>query len=239
MHRRLGLLALCLGMLAAHHAAAEEIQIGGIVQLPGGAPLAEIEVLLFPLLDPLNEARTVMDPAPPEPVARALTNAKGRFRLVAPHAGLWSVRVAAAGFVPEEAVLQPLIEEVELPPLELSSDVGMTVRAVDEQVRPVAGARVFLRSEGSRFRFQRSTWSPPLRSGQTDDDGTVQLPRGERERVTSRCAAASPASSRFERATESPSRGCFSHSVPVPTRSAGPTPTGGSRRRSIARSLPR
>jgi uncharacterized GH25 family protein len=190
MHRRLGLLALCLGMLAAHHAAAEEIQIGGIVQLPGGAPLAEIEVLLFPLLDPLNEARTVMDPAPPEPVARALTNAKGRFRLVAPHAGLWSVRVAAAGFVPEEAVLQPLIEEVELPPLELSSDVGMTVRAVDEQVRPVAGARVFLRSEGSRFFFQRSTWSPPLRSGQTDDDGTVQLPRGERERVTLSLSAA-------------------------------------------------
>ncbi len=190
MLRRIGLLALCLCLIGASHATAAEIRIEGTVQIPGGAALPEIAVLLFPLHDSLVEARDAFAGKSAEPVARAITNSEGRFRMMAPHAGLWSVRVEAPGFVPATATLKPLISDVELAPVELATDRGLTIRVVDEQDAPVVGARVLLRGERSGFGFERDDWTAPLRSGVTAEDGTLRLPRGERERASLSVTAA-------------------------------------------------
>ena len=79
---------------------------------------------------------------PPPPVTRAITGRDGRFRLEAPSAGVWKVRVEASGFVPIEASLQPLIERVDLPDAELTPDTGLQVRIVDGAGAPISGARV-------------------------------------------------------------------------------------------------
>ena len=52
-------------------------------------------------------------------VAETRTDAAGRFRLEAPHAGLWAVRVEAPGFASQETGIRPLIEPVELGDVEL------------------------------------------------------------------------------------------------------------------------
>lgn len=43
-----------------------------------------------------------------EPVTTAATDATGLFRLTAPDAGMWTVRLESAGWMPLEAELTPL-----------------------------------------------------------------------------------------------------------------------------------
>lgn len=175
-------LALSIFWLFALGAAAQDVPIGGRVLVPGGAPLPEASVRLFPLLDPLSETRALLDTTPREAVARATTGAEGRFQLVAPRAGLWEVRVDAPGFVPLVTELKPLIEPVELPDAELAVDTGLTVRVKGSQGSPLPGALVVLRSDGVRIpAFLRSRWTIPPRSGRVGDEGLVKLARAERE----------------------------------------------------------
>jgi len=175
-------LVLTASVLAFSTAAAEGIAIGGRVLVPGGAPLPEADVQLLPLLDPLGEVGSVLTAAKLEPVSRALTDSEGRFRIEAPHAGLWTVRVQAPGFAPLETDLKPLIEPVELPDAELTTDTGMKIKIKSADGSPVPGALVLLRSDLSRIPFFRSPWNVPLRSGRTDAEGKLRLPRGEGER---------------------------------------------------------
>jgi len=163
--------------------AADGIAVGGRVLVPGGAPLPEAEVQLLPLLDSLGKARAILDGQEPRAVVRALTDAAGRFRLSAPHAGLWTVRIAAPGFAPLATDLQPLIEPVELLDAELEVDTGMTVRVTGTSGAPVAGALVVLRADRSRLSMWGETWRVPLRHGVTDARGAVRLARGEGERT--------------------------------------------------------
>ncbi len=170
---------------AASLAAAEGVSIGGRVVLPGGGPLAEAEVQLRPLRPALVEVRARLAGETAEPAARTRTAADGRYRIEAPHAGLWTVRVEAPGFVPLELDLQPLIEPQELPDAEMSNDSGLTVTVIDPQAAPLAGALVLVRTERARLAFlDAAGWRAPLRSGQTAADGKLLLPRGAAERVS-------------------------------------------------------
>jgi len=177
------LLLISIFVLAAGTAAAEGIAISGRVLVPGGAPLAEADVQLVPLEDSFREARALLEGEPPQPAARTLADAAGRFRLAAPHAGLWKVRVEAPGFAPKVTDIRPLIEPVELGDVELASDTGMKVRVTDAEGAPIAGATVLLRTDMPRMSYFRSPWNAPLRSGRTGDDGSVRLPRGNAERT--------------------------------------------------------
>ena len=168
-------LVLTACMLAFSAAAAEGIAISGRVLVPGGAPLPQADVQLLPLLDPLGKVGSVLTEAELEPVSRALTSSEGRFRLEAPHAGLWTVRVQAPGFAPLETDLQPLIEPVELPDAELATDTGMKIKIKSVDGSPIPGALVLLRSDLSRIPFFRSPWNIPLRSGRTDAEGKLRL----------------------------------------------------------------
>jgi protocatechuate 3,4-dioxygenase beta subunit len=178
--RSLRIVLLVVIALGGAARAADGITVGGRVLVPGGAPLPEAEVQLVPLLDPLGEARALLAAEEPRAAARTLTDAAGRFRLTAPHAGLWTVRIAAPGFAPLATDLQPLIEPIELVDAELAVDTGMTVRATAGGA-PVAGALVMLRADRSRLSMWGETWRVPLRHGVTDARGSIRLARGEGE----------------------------------------------------------
>ncbi len=182
--RRLFPLMLFSVLLVVSAASASEIRIGGRVLLPGGTPLPNAEVTLSPIAGAYEESRTVMEQLPPESAARTLTGEGGRFELMAPHAGLWKVSVEAAGFVPLETELRPLIEPLELPDAELSPDSGLTVRVSGEGGEALSGATVIANSERSRFAFRSAVWGFPQRSGRTAEDGSLRLPHAEKEKIS-------------------------------------------------------
>jgi hypothetical protein len=143
-------MAAAIVLLTAHPALAE-IRVSGKVELPDGAPAAEAEALLFPVASPLARARAAWDDVAPEPAARALADPAGRFRLIAPAAGLWRVELRATGFVPTSHPLEPLVEPVELPPARLRPDAGVAVKVTERGGGPAAGAIVAAWVERDRF----------------------------------------------------------------------------------------
>ncbi|HKQ63290.1 MAG TPA: carboxypeptidase-like regulatory domain-containing protein, partial [Candidatus Polarisedimenticolaceae bacterium] len=175
MRRRSWWIAIVAGMmLAANAAHADEIEIAGRVLLPAGKPLPEAEVTLRPLLDELARAAAVSEAEPAKPAAQVRTDAQGRFTLLAPHAGLWAVRVEAPGFVPIETELRPLVEPRNLPDAELTPDAGFTVK-VTAGGQPVSGALV--RVDGDRSGPFRTgdVWPLAARFGRTGADGSLRL----------------------------------------------------------------
>ena len=176
------LVAVLVCVLALTAVTAEELRIGGRVLLPGGSPLPQAELQLWPLMAPLAQARAVLGEET-EPAARALTDAEGRFQLGAPHAGLWRVRVAAPGFVPLETDLKPLIESVVLTDAQLEADSRVKLKVTGNGGKPLEGALVLVRTDRGRFQFGRSDWKAALRSGKTAADGSVTLAKGNTERV--------------------------------------------------------
>jgi uncharacterized GH25 family protein len=165
------------------------VPVTGRVLVPGGEPLAEARVELYPLTDLLTRAQAILADIEPEPVTRALTDDHGRFRLEAPHAGLWTVRVEAAGFAPLAAPLVPLIEPIELPDARLATDTRLRVK-VRGPDGPVVGALVLVVADRGRFASMFDTgWSTPPRHGRTAEDGSVELARAEGERISLRAVA--------------------------------------------------
>ena len=174
---------LCLLLLASPAAAAETLTVGGRVLLPWGEPLAEAELRLDTMAPGVERLRRELADETVEPAARARTDARGRFKIEAPHPGLWVLRAEAPGFVPVEYELKPLIEPVELPDATMTTDTGLTV-SVSDAGGPLAGARVMARESRMRFAFlEQSEWKPAPRIAVTGDDGKAVLPRGEGEQV--------------------------------------------------------
>jgi uncharacterized GH25 family protein len=169
---------------------AEGVTVGGRVLVQGGAPLAEARVSLYPMTDPLSRARDLRAGIEPEPAARVLTDAAGRYRLDAPHAGLWTVRVEAKGFAPLAHRLVPLIEPIELSDARLAPDTRLRVRVLAPGGEPIVGAVVTVTGDrGGLAAFRSGGWKAPWRDGTSGDDGTVELERGEGERVVVQAVA--------------------------------------------------
>ncbi|MFL6293896.1 MAG: carboxypeptidase regulatory-like domain-containing protein [Thermoanaerobaculia bacterium] len=153
---------------------------------PGGSPVAGARVLLVPIPSLAEAARLELEgKADPEPAVAAATGADGSFRLEAPEAGMWKVAVQAKGMVPQEILLQPLLEETELPPVRLESDGKLEVQVSGADGKPLAGARVQAGDmDGARgFRMDLKRWQVPDRIALTDAKGAAVLPRGARERL--------------------------------------------------------
>lgn len=153
------------------------IPIGGQVS----PPVQDARALLIPLVSELEAGKLdLQGKADPEPAASVAVAADGSFRLEAPEPGMYKVRVQAPGHVPRETLLQPLVEETELPAVELEKDARIEVR-----VTGAPGARV-------RIEYQdkpSSTWRVPVRVGLVDAEGRAVLPRGPAESVTVRAGA--------------------------------------------------
>ncbi len=169
--------ALCLALVCLTvfvTQAADGIPISGRVHDASGAPLAEAEVLLHE-----TPERAATGDAMPESIAIARTDAKGRFHLVAPRVGLFTVRVELPGYVAQHARIHPLLDAVVLPPLELAADEGLEVRVVSAAGEPAAGAFVHTRPPKGRrmiFASSRAEWQTPSASAHTDETGRARLP---------------------------------------------------------------
>src|SRR6476646_8996693 len=141
-------LAVGLALIVGSRALAAPIPVTGWVGDAHGKPLAGARVTLSPLPSAFERQRLALaGPAPaspslPEPAQKAASDPGGSFALGA-EAGMWTVRLEAAGAVPVELDL-PLVEARELPPFLTSAaeDVGVAVRVVDHQGKPVAAARI-------------------------------------------------------------------------------------------------
>jgi len=191
MRRLIGVpltLLLVLGFMGI--AAAEEIRIGGRVMTGDGRAVPEARVTLLPLSASEREALRLVQGQELEAARGSLTDREGRFELIAPHAGLWRVRVESVGFIPVEYELKPLLETIELPELALEIDTGVVIKVTDAQSVPIAGASVLLQAQRSRFRWSGSSWSTPLRGGMTDADGVLRLPGDPDEKWTLSASAA-------------------------------------------------
>ncbi len=163
-------------------AATAALAVEGRVTASGRTPIPEAIVQLLPLVSPVDEARAAFAGTPPAAAARALTDGAGRFRIVAPRAGLWTVRVEAPGSVPREVALRPLLESLDLGDVELLRDTGLNVRVAAADGRPLAGALVGVapaprRGGALALREQRDA----VRVARTGPDGSVRVPRADGE----------------------------------------------------------
>src|SRR5688572_22049029 len=138
---RVHLLALVLVVAGSAAAAAAPITIHGRVEDERGGPLRDAVVRLYPTLGSRETAELQLAGKLPVPhKAEAKVDASGDYRLDAPGPGVWRLVASAAGRVPLEWVLQPLVEEAWLPTAKLAVDAPLEVRVADAAGKPVAGA---------------------------------------------------------------------------------------------------
>ncbi|HEX5720596.1 MAG TPA: carboxypeptidase-like regulatory domain-containing protein [Thermoanaerobaculia bacterium] len=180
--------AAFLILLLAFPALAAPIPVGGQV-----SPVVKgAQALLIPLVSEIEAGRLELEGrADPEPVASAAVAADGSFRLEAPEPGMYRVLVQAPGFVPREKQLTPLLEETDLPAVEMEKDARVEVRITGADGKPVQGARVRIGDRSvSVFRDMDSAkWRLPARAGLTDAQGRVVLPRDSSESLLVRAGA--------------------------------------------------
>lgn len=184
------LAALLVAVLTPIAALAQEaFSVAGRVVASGGAPIAEAQVQLLPALDPADLARLALaGKSGPEPIAKAVTAADGSYRLLAPKAGLYSVRVTAPGCAPTETVSEPLVEEVILPDAELARDAGLLV-AVSSGGKPIAGALVQVEPTPRMRRGPPATWRAARQFAVSGPDGAVHLARSASDSLDLSAAA--------------------------------------------------
>lgn len=166
---------------------AQQPGVTGSVTGPDGKPFAAATVELMPFLPGFSLGRLRLDGGEVQPAVAVSTDQHGRFALTAPKEGMYRVRVSAPGRVPMQSGLLPLAEEMELPPVALPEDAGLSLQLKDSQGRPAAGVWVFAEPARGAGKPQRlAAWQPEIRIRRSDKDGRIVLPRfaGERLAVT-------------------------------------------------------
>lgn len=180
----LSLLAASLACVTSAAAAAGPLTVEGRVVSDAGAGLGEIEVTLHELS---SRAERI-----DQPLARAFTDASGRFSLTAPRPGFFLLRVSAPGFAPFEARLSPLFEPLVLPELRLVTATPLGIRVTDAAGSPVSGALVRLDASprGGSIFAEDALWTIAPQFARTDAGGRVRMALADDARM--RLAASHP-----------------------------------------------
>lgn len=162
------------------------VALFGRVTNGAGAPVAGAQVVLVPAIGADRRARLLWDGkgADSATAARGMSDPTGAFRLDAPGPGMWSVRIAAAGYVTIESAPAPAFEDTLLPEATLARDLKLDV-TVTAGGKPRKGALVRVEPVSVAARLAPQYWRPATFYAWTADDGTVHVPRGTDElRVT-------------------------------------------------------
>jgi hypothetical protein len=178
-------LALPLGLNA------QTIQVTGRVLKDGGQGLSGARVEILPAYEGYAESvRRLREGAGPAPLATALTDADGFFRIAA-RSGGFRVEVHADGYLPMENPFVPLVADTDMPPVQLYPAMSLEVRTLGSDGRPAAGIAVEIDPATLRRPFDDETplllrWQIADRSGASGADGRVSLPYvpGEAPAVT-------------------------------------------------------
>ena len=153
----------------------------GTVRLSDGSPAAAARVELIPLPPRPAASRLLLaGHSGAEPVASATVDAAGRYRLQAPEAGVYRLRVRAPGHLPMQRVPLVLYQPVELAPAVLPRAGDSVVQAFDAGGRPLAGVRVWAVASDPPAQAPAG-WSPAVRLLSTDREGRAVLPRAGSE----------------------------------------------------------
>jgi protocatechuate 3,4-dioxygenase beta subunit len=166
------------------------VLITGRLEAPAGTPsgvVAGASVEVLPArLDYEGARRQLAGQVPGPPLAATRAAAGGAFRLQVPGPGCFRVVVRAAGFLPLEVPLVPLVEDRELPPARLTPAVPLVARTVGPRGEPIAGVVLSLQSqerEQAPGRSREQGWAPVRRTGRTGPDGTLALPGSPGEKA--------------------------------------------------------
>jgi protocatechuate 3,4-dioxygenase beta subunit len=115
------------------------------------------------------------------PAAAVRPRSDGFFTLQVPEPGVYRAVVRAEGFLPLEIASLPVVEETDLPPVELEPALPLEIRVSGPDGRPAAWVAVCAGSwPGPGSPGLR--WEPAERCGTTAEDGRLVLPRGRGER---------------------------------------------------------
>lgn len=156
-------------------AQAQPIRITGrIVQPP-----SEATIELRPFTETRDDSLRQLRGEPVPPLASARPRADGSFDLKVPEPGFYSVVVRAEGRLGRKAFLTFVVEDTELPPVELPRTVPLRVRAVGPDGHPLSGVTI----QAMPVRFREDEWGADDRRAITDAEGRAAFLRAEGEEL--------------------------------------------------------
>lgn len=182
----------CVLFIAAACAIATNISgqpltVGALVQNHQGLPVAGAQVALLPLANNFEWSRRLLEEGRVEsdPVSHTTTDATGRFQLVAPAPGVFTVLVEAPGYVPVRHYPLALANPAELPTAILLPDERTQVSLHSASHSPAAG--IWVMAMPAQPTFWRHAagegWREAARIAQSDANGLLTLPRAAREKL--------------------------------------------------------
>jgi hypothetical protein len=175
---RPAVLALLLA-LSAIPAAAAPLQITGRILHPPKDTQVELRPWTVEHAEALRRLKGEAVP----PIASAKARVDGWFAVKVPDTGFYSVVVRAPGHLAMEGFVPFVVEETEMPPVELRPASPLEVLAVGEDGQHLAGVTIRavpLKPESGN----RLDWRAAERSAVTDAGGKAVFPHAEGEALT-------------------------------------------------------
>jgi hypothetical protein len=170
--------------------AAQPLQVTGRAVDDQDQGLAGARVELLPAQEGYADAVRRLKKEPgPAPLATAVTDTEGRFRIAAPGPGCFRLVVRADGHLSMEYPLAPLVEDRELPAVLLQERASLEIRIVGADGRPLPGISARLEAEeypGLATEGEAlASWQLARWDGTSGPEGKLALPRelGERSRL--------------------------------------------------------
>ncbi|HEX5715073.1 MAG TPA: carboxypeptidase regulatory-like domain-containing protein [Thermoanaerobaculia bacterium] len=171
----LGMLAPLLALSAIPAAAAPALQITGKILNPP----RDVQVELRPWAVEHAEALRRLKGEAIPPITSARPRPDGSFAVKVPDTGFYSVVVRAEGHVAMERFVQFVVEETEVPPVELALASPLEVKAVGADGQPLAGVTI----QALPLKPETGDWRAAGRSAVTDAEGRAVFHRAEGEEL--------------------------------------------------------
>lgn len=172
---RSGVLALLLA-LCAIPAAAGPLRITGKILHPPKDAQVELRPWAVEHAEALRRLKGETVP----PIASVRPLADGSFALKVPDTGFYTVVIRGERRLALEGLITFLVEDMELPPIELPPVSPLEVKAVGADGEPLAGVTI----QALPLKPESGEWRAAGRSAVTDAEGKAVFPRAEGEALT-------------------------------------------------------
>ena len=173
--KRIRSLALLVALSAVPVSAAP-LQITGRILHPP----KDVQVELRPWAVDYAEALKRLKGETIPPLASAKPRADGSFALQVPDTGFYSVVARAEGHLAMERLVRFVVEETEVPPVELAPASPLEVKAVGPDGQPLAGVTI----QAIPRKPESDEWRAAERSAVTDAEGRAVFLRARGEALT-------------------------------------------------------
>ena len=183
----IGLLLGTLIFVASDAAGARPTPLYGKVVTGSGRPLPGVSISLVEALGEYDDGAMLFEGrVHPAPAAVSRSDSTGSFTLVAPEPGPWIVRATKEGFAPMAIGLLPLLEESDLPTLEMPAVRKVSLDVSSVGGRRVAGARVLVSPSRSVGLLASALpkWQLDRQLVRTSSDGTATVDAGRQSSLS-------------------------------------------------------